>query len=133
MPELVGWGVPGHTPKSTSRLVDNTYLISGDAIFILSIGWPDLGGKAVEWAKLIINTIKTHIAALDDSIVVLSGHYMEWTEMNTRRLFDENLGNVRNRNADICGISDEKGFIKFIQDSAVPFLQRAAPFQSNRC
>jgi len=95
-------------------------LISGDAIFILSIGRPDLGGKAVEWAKLLFNTIKTQIASLDDSIVVLPGHYMDWSEMNAKGLFADSLGNVRKRNADIYGIGDEKDFIKFIQDNIRP-------------
>jgi len=112
--------MPGHTPGSTSYLVDDTYLISGDAIFILSISRPDLGGKAVAWAKLLFKTIKTQIAALDDSTVVLPGHYMDWKEMNGRGLFADLLGHVRERNADIYGISDEKSFIKFIQDNMRP-------------
>lgn len=112
--------VPGHTPGSTSYLVDNTCLISGDAIFILSIGRPDLGGKAVAWAKLLFKTIKTQIAAPDDSTVVLPGHYMDWKEMDGRGLFADLLGHVRERNADIYGIGDEKSFIKFIQDNMRP-------------
>jgi glyoxylase-like metal-dependent hydrolase (beta-lactamase superfamily II)/rhodanese-related sulfurtransferase len=119
-PEIRAVHMPGHTPGSTSYLVDNTYLISGDAIFVLSIGRPDLGGKAVEWAKLLFDTIKTQIAALGDFIVVLPGHYMEWSEMDSRGLFADLLGNVRQRNADIYGISDEKDFIKFIQDNMRP-------------
>jgi glyoxylase-like metal-dependent hydrolase (beta-lactamase superfamily II) len=112
--------MPGHTPGSTSYLIDRSYLISGDAIFILSIGRPDLGGKAVEWAKLLFNSIKTQIASLNDSIVVLPGHYMDWSEMNAQGLFADSLGNVRKRNADIYGIADEKSFIKFIQDNMRP-------------
>jgi len=119
-PEIRAVHMPGHTPGSTSYLIDHTYLISGDAIFILSIGRPDLGGKAVEWAKLLFNTIKTQIASLNDSIVVLPGHYMDWTEMNAEGLFADSLGNVRKRNADIYGIGDEKDFIKFIQDNIRP-------------
>jgi glyoxylase-like metal-dependent hydrolase (beta-lactamase superfamily II)/rhodanese-related sulfurtransferase len=119
-PEIRAVHMPGHTPGSTSYLIDHTYLISGDAIFILSIGRPDLGGKAVEWAKLLFNTINTQIASLNDSIVVLPGHYMDWTEMNAEGLFADSLGNVRKRNADIYGIGDEKDFIKFIQDNIRP-------------
>jgi glyoxylase-like metal-dependent hydrolase (beta-lactamase superfamily II)/rhodanese-related sulfurtransferase len=116
-PEIRAVHMPGHTPGSTSYLIDHTYLISGDAIFILSIGRPDLGGKAVEWAKLLFNTIKTQISSLNDSIVVLPGHYMDWSEMNAKGLFADSLGNIQKRNADIYGIGDEKGFIKFIQDN----------------
>jgi glyoxylase-like metal-dependent hydrolase (beta-lactamase superfamily II) len=119
-PEILAVHMPGHTPGSTSYLIDRSYLISGDAIFILSIGRPDLGGKAVEWAKLLFNSIKTQIASLNDSIVVLPGHYMDWSEMNAQGLFADSLGNVRKRNADIYGIADEKSFIKFIQDNMRP-------------
>jgi glyoxylase-like metal-dependent hydrolase (beta-lactamase superfamily II)/rhodanese-related sulfurtransferase len=119
-PEIHAIHMPGHTPGSTSFLVDNTYLISGDAIFILSIGRPDLGGKAVEWAKLLFKTIKTQIAVLNDSVVVLPGHYMDWSEMNPKGLFADSLINVRKRNADIYGIGDEESFIKFIQDNMRP-------------
>jgi glyoxylase-like metal-dependent hydrolase (beta-lactamase superfamily II) len=119
-PEIRAVHMPGHTPGSTSYLIDHTSLISGDAIFILSIGRPDLGGKAVEWAKLLFNTIKTQISSLNDSIVVLPGHYMDWSEINAKGLFADSLGNVRKRNADIYDIGDEKGFIKFIQDNIRP-------------
>lgn len=119
-PDIRAVHMPGHTPGSTSFLIDHTYLISGDAIFILSIGRPDLGGKAVEWSKLLFNTIKTQIAALDDSVMVLPGHYMDWSEMNRQGLFAETLGGVRKRNMNIYGIAGETDFIAFIQKNMRP-------------
>ena len=116
-PEIRAVHMPGHTPGSTSYLIDHNYLISGDAIFVLSIGRPDLGGKAVEWAKLLFHTIRTQIASFSDAIVVLPGHYMDWSEMNAKGIFAESLGGIRKRNADIYGIADEKSFIRFIQDN----------------
>ncbi len=116
-PEIEAVHMPGHTPGSTSYLIDRRYLITGDAIFILSIGRPDLGGKAVEWAKLLFNTIKTKIAGLDASTVVLPGHYMEWSELNPKGLFAAALGDIKRRNADIYGIASEAEFIRFIQDN----------------
>jgi glyoxylase-like metal-dependent hydrolase (beta-lactamase superfamily II) len=119
-PEIKAVHMPGHTPGSTSYLIDHSYLISGDAIFILSLGRPDLGGKAVEWAKLLFHTIQMQIASLPDATVVLPGHYMDWSEMNAEGVFAESLGGVRKRNADIYGIGDEKSFIQFIQDNMRP-------------
>jgi glyoxylase-like metal-dependent hydrolase (beta-lactamase superfamily II) len=109
--------MPGHTPGSTSYLIDNTYLVSGDAIFILSIGRPDLGGKALEWSKLLFKTLKTAIAGLGDDVVVLPGHYMGWDELNSEGIFADTLGGIRRRNAGIYGISAEADFIRFIQDN----------------
>ncbi len=114
-PEIKAVHMPGHTPGSTSYLVDHRYLITGDAIFILSIGRPDLGGKAVEWAKLLFHTIQTKIEKLDDSTVVLPGHYMGWDELNPEGLFTDTLGGIKKRNADIYGIASEAEFIRFIQ------------------
>ena len=44
---------PGHTPGSTSFLVNKTHLFTGDTIMKTSMGRPDLGGKADEWAALL--------------------------------------------------------------------------------
>jgi len=56
-PEIKAIHMPGHTPGSTSYLIDSQYLVTGDTLFILSIGRPDLGGKAEEWSKLLYNTL----------------------------------------------------------------------------
>ena len=116
-PEIKALHMPGHTPGSTSYLIDNKFLISGDTVFILSIGRPDLGGKAEEWSKLLYNTLKTKIESLDDDLVILPGHYMDWTEANPNHIFSDTLGNIKSRNADIYNISSQEAFIDFIEDN----------------
>jgi len=116
-PEIKAIHMPGHTPGSTSYLIDNQYLVTGDTVFILSIGRPDLGGKAEEWAKLLYNTLKTKIAGLSDDLVILPGHYIEWSEANSDQLFIDTLGSIKQKNSDIYGIQDEAEFVKFIKDN----------------
>lgn len=116
-PEVMAVHMPGHTPGSTSYLIDNRYLVSGDAVFILSIGRPDLGGKAVEWSKLLFKTVSTKIADLDDAVVVLPGHYMDWSELNDEKVFADTIGNIKTRNADIYGIQSEDAFVQFVKDN----------------
>ena len=116
-PEIKAVHMAGHTPGSTSYLIDNKFLISGDAVFILSIGRPDLGGKAVEWSKLLFDTIQSKIEPMDKKIVILPGHYLEWSELNSDKLFAETLGEIINKNSDIYGISNEEEFIQFIQSN----------------
>lgn len=116
-PEVMAVHMPGHTPGSTSYLIDKSYLVSGDAVFILSIGRPDLGGKAVEWSKMLYETVATKVADLEDDIVVLPGHYMDWSELNADKIFADTIGNIKKRNADIYGIERESDFVQFIQDN----------------
>ena len=119
-PQIKALHMPGHTPGSTSYLIDDKYLITGDTVFILSIGRPDLGGKAEEWSKLLYHTLKTKIAALDDGLVILPGHYMDWSEVNPSQMFSDTLGNIKNKNSRIYSISSERAFIEFIKDNMRP-------------
>ena len=119
-PEIKALHMPGHTPGSTSYLIDNKYLVSGDTVFILSIGRPDLGGKAEEWSKLLYRTLKTKIAELKDDLVILPGHYMDWKESNPSQIFSDTLGNIKNANSDIYSVSTEAEFTEFIKDNMRP-------------
>jgi glyoxylase-like metal-dependent hydrolase (beta-lactamase superfamily II) len=119
-PEIKALHMPGHTPGSTSYLIDNKYLITGDTVFILSIGRPDLGGKAEDWSKLLYNTLKKKIAGLKDDLVILPGHYMDWSEANPSRVFSDTLGNIKSKNSEIYGISSETEFIEFIKNNMRP-------------
>ena len=116
-PEVKAIHMPGHTPGSTSYLIDNQFLVSGDTVFILSIGRPDLGGKAEEWAKLLFNTLKTKIAELSDDLIILPGHYIEWSEANPDQIFIDQLGSIKQKNSDIYGIQKEAEFVQFIKDN----------------
>ena len=110
---------PGHTPGSTSFIVDKRYLISGDAMFINSVGRPDLGGEAKDWAEALFNSIGT-IKRLDHAIHVLPGHYMDWEEANEDLVFTLTLGEVLERNREIYDIDNAADFYKFIKANMRP-------------
>jgi len=116
-PEIQAIHMPGHTPGSTSYLIDGKYMVTGDTVFILSIGRPDLGGMAEDWSKLLFNTLKTKIAGLDDDLLILPGHYIEWSEANPQQMFVDTLGSIRNKNADIYAIAEADEFVSFIKDN----------------
>ena len=115
-PEVKVLLTPGHTPGSLTFIVDNTYMISGDTIFIQSIGRPDLGGQVDQWAVMLFNTIR-QLAKLDDSLLVLPGHYMDWNEANKDLLFCLSLKEVKKRNEEVFAITEENVFVRYIKDN----------------
>lgn len=106
---------PGHTPGSTSYLIDGRFLISGDAVFIKSIGRPDLGGKVEEWSGFLFNTIRNVLTKLDQGVNVLPGHYMDWSEMTSDGKFVETLGAIFKNNSKIYHCEDVGEFTGFIK------------------
>lgn len=105
---------PGHTPGSTSFIIDDTFMISGDTVFIKSVGRPDLGGKAAEWATLLYNTIG-NVKQLDRDLTVLPGHFMDWDEANVDLIFACSLGEAIERNQSIYDIDSADEFFAFIK------------------
>ncbi|MBT3178276.1 MAG: MBL fold metallo-hydrolase [Desulfobacula sp.] len=106
---------PGHTPGSTSYLIANRYLIAGDAVFIKSIGRPDLGGKVEEWSGMLFKTIQTVLKKLDGNIDVLPGHYMDWTEMSAQGSFVASLHVIIDNNRQIYDLENIDDFTEFIK------------------
>jgi glyoxylase-like metal-dependent hydrolase (beta-lactamase superfamily II) len=62
-PEIKSIHTPGHTPGSTCYLIDNKFIVTGDTVFIFSIGRPDLGGMAKEWSKILFDTMTNKISS----------------------------------------------------------------------
>jgi glyoxylase-like metal-dependent hydrolase (beta-lactamase superfamily II) len=107
---------PGHTPGSTSFIVDDTFMIAGDMVFINSLGRPDLGGKAIEWAEMLFNSMQM-VKKLDDSLLVLPGHYISWEEANKDLIFVLPLGEIKELNKNIYRIDNLDDFVTFIKNN----------------
>jgi glyoxylase-like metal-dependent hydrolase (beta-lactamase superfamily II) len=105
---------PGHTPGSTSFIIDGQFLISGDTVFIHSIGRPDLGGKVDEWSDSLFDTLEK-IRGLDKDLIVLPGHYMSWDEANDQLAFAATLAETMEINRNIHAITDSQSFLLFIK------------------
>ncbi|MDB4516518.1 hypothetical protein N9089_02840, partial [Crocinitomicaceae bacterium] len=95
---------------------DRRYVISGDIIFIKSIGRPDLGGKIDEWSRVLFKTIG-NIKSLDEAITVLPGHYINWDEANSELNFARPLKEIKKINESIYSIDQEENFVDFIKSN----------------
>ncbi len=107
---------PGHTPGSTSYIIDDQYMITGDTIFIKSVGRPDLGGEVDAWSDTLFTTLEK-IKTMDDSITVLPGHYMDWSEADSNLVFAASLAQAKAYNKEIYAIDNKADFLTFIKSN----------------
>jgi glyoxylase-like metal-dependent hydrolase (beta-lactamase superfamily II) len=70
---------PGHTPESTSYLLDGKALFTGDTLFLSAVGRPDLGSspEGAHQKARSLHTSLGSILSLDPGTLVLPGHTSE--------------------------------------------------------
>ncbi|MCM3585822.1 MBL fold metallo-hydrolase [Mesobacillus maritimus] len=110
---------PGHTIGSTSFVVDEKYLLSGDILFIDSIGRPDLAGLAEDWVGDLRETLYKRYRELSDELVVLPAHFMIIDELNEDGSVGEKLGTLFAKNHGL-NIQDENEFRKIVTENLPP-------------
>jgi glyoxylase-like metal-dependent hydrolase (beta-lactamase superfamily II)/rhodanese-related sulfurtransferase len=111
--EIIALHTPGHTPGSTSLLVNESYLLTGDTLFVSSIGRPDLGDKAEEWAHLLYRTLFDRIARLPDDVLILPAHYSAIGEMRQDGVVATSLGEARQKNP-VFQRRTEQQFLEYV-------------------
>lgn len=110
---------PGHTKGSTSFVVDDQYLVTGDILFIDSIGRPDLAGKADDWVMDLRETLYTRYKELSDELIVLPAHFMIMDELNADGTVAEKLGTLFEKNHGL-NINDQDEFRKMVTENLPP-------------
>lgn len=110
---------PGHTIGSTSFIIDDRFLLTGDILFIDSIGRPDLAGMAEDWVGDLRETLYSRYRQLAEDLVVLPAHFMNIDEMNEDGTVARRLGNLFKVNHGL-NIEDEEEFRRTVTDNLPP-------------
>ncbi|TRM12124.1 MBL fold metallo-hydrolase [Lentibacillus cibarius] len=110
---------PGHTIGSTSLLIDDQYLLTGDILFVKSIGRPDLAGKADDWVDDLRETLYSRYKELSGDLVVLPAHYSFVEELNEDGSVQAHLGNLYQHNEGLQ-VDEEQAFRTMVTENLPP-------------
>ncbi|SOC37320.1 MBL fold metallo-hydrolase [Ureibacillus acetophenoni] len=110
---------PGHTIGSTSFIVDSKYLLTGDILFIDSIGRPDLAGLAEDWVGDLRETLYHRYRELAEDLIVLPAHFMNIEELNEEGTVAKRLGDLVAENHGL-NIESEEEFRHTVTDNLPP-------------
>lgn len=110
---------PGHTIGSTSFIIDDTYLLTGDILFVKSIGRPDLAGLAEDWVGDLRNTLYSKYRELSDDLIVLPAHYSFTEELGEGGKVSARLGDLYKKNSGLQ-VEDEDVFRRMVTENLPP-------------
>lgn len=68
------FATPGHTPESVSIALDKSFCLTGDTLFLESVGRSDLGENTEKAAEQLFSTIRKKLFDLEDDTFILPAH-----------------------------------------------------------
>jgi glyoxylase-like metal-dependent hydrolase (beta-lactamase superfamily II) len=95
---------PGHTLGQVNYLVSEpsgqSYVFTGDNIFLQSFGRPDLGGQGEAWAPIVHDTIFRRVKErVADDTWLLPGHYASFAEANEEGVYVKQMADLWRENS----------------------------------
>jgi glyoxylase-like metal-dependent hydrolase (beta-lactamase superfamily II) len=107
--------VPGHTLGSIALLADDGLALTGDFLFVHSVGRPDLGGQAQGWAKELWQSLERVRREWPGELLVLPAHYATENERRADRAVAARFDVIAATNA-AAVIQDERLFLRWIAE-----------------
>jgi len=104
--------VPGHTLGSVVLLADGLAL-TGDFLFVQSVGRPDLGGQRDAWARLLWRSLERARRDWPGDLIVLPAHYAGERERRADRSVAARFDVIAATNEPVA-MRDERAFLSWV-------------------
>ena len=111
---------PGHTEGHLTFLVDDQIALTGDFVFIGSVGRPDLAGKVAAWTGQLWESLEAARARWSPDVRVHPAHYGSETEREADRSVGAPFGRLLETN-EALGFSDRTAFSAWVESRAASF------------
>src|SRR6266571_1057881 len=111
--------VPGLTLGSIALVVDDSLALTGDFLFVQSVGRPDLGGQRDAWARLQWHSLARVRNAWPGDRLVLPAHYAGEAERRADRAVAARLDVIAATNAGLA-MGEEAAFLRWVADNTLP-------------
>ena len=105
---------PGHTLGSITLVSDDGLALTGDFLFVESVGRPDLGGRSEEWATLLWHSLERARKHWPGDLVILPAHYGSDLERRADRAVAARFDVLAATN-EAAAIQDERAFLQWIK------------------
>jgi glyoxylase-like metal-dependent hydrolase (beta-lactamase superfamily II) len=109
--------VPGHTLGSAALIADDGLALTGDFLFVQSVGRPDLGDHAAAWAELLWSSLERARREWPGELLVLPAHYGSEQERRADRAVAARFDVIAATN-EAAAIQDRATFLRWIEDRA---------------
>ncbi|HMB68350.1 MAG TPA: MBL fold metallo-hydrolase, partial [bacterium] len=103
---------PGHTEGHLSWRIGDDAVLTGDFLFVRSVGRPDLGDRAEEWTPVLWRSLERARREWPESILVLPAHYSVAAERRADHAVAAAFGDLLREN-EALGL-DEEAFTRWV-------------------
>src|SRR5437588_2617851 len=110
---LVAAHVPGHTLGSTALVADEALALTGDFVFVKSVGRPDLAGQRDAWAARLWDSLERVRREWPGDLLVLPAHYASETERRADRSVAARFDVIAATNEAVA-IQDRRAFLAWV-------------------
>ena len=111
--------VPGHTLGSLALVADEALALTGDFLFVQSVGRPDLGGQRDAWAAQLWESLERVRSEWPGDLLVLPAHYTGERERRADRSIGARFDVITATN-EAASIEDRGAFQRWVIAHTAP-------------